>query len=284
MGQQQFEQNLNFDYTSINKIKLLYASSSRYGGDWISTPHTHYCSEIFYVTEGNGQFQIEDKVYPVHAHDVVIVNPNVVHTELSHNSNPLAYIVLGLEDVELTSTEEKDVSFCILSLKEIKEIVRFYFDQIIKEMKETSPDSQVLCRNLTENLIIHLSRQANFAVTLAPIQKRNPRVCITVRQYIDNHFKENISLDMLAELSHVSKYHMVHVFTEEYGISPINYLIYKRIEEGKKLLQTTDYSLALIGRTLGFSSPSYFSQAFKKQVQCTPMEYRKKSRLEHNTY
>jgi len=72
---------------------------------------------------------------------------------------------------------------------------------------------------------------------------------------------------------------MVHVFTEEYGISPINYLISKRIEEGKQLLQRTDYSLALIGRTLGFSSPSYFSQAFKKQVNCTPMEYRKKSRL-----
>ena len=127
--------------------------------------------------------------------------------------------------------------------------------------------------------IHHLNRQANFAVTLAPIQRKNPRVSITVRQYIDNHFKENITLDMLAELSHVSKYHMVHVFTEEYGISPINYLISKRIEEGKQLLQRTDYSLSLIGRTLGFSSPSYFSQAFKKQVHCTPMEYRKKSRL-----
>ena len=274
----------HLDFTSTNKIKLLYASSSRYGGDWHSSPHTHYCTEIFYVTEGSGQFQIKDKIYPVNAHDVVIVNPNVSHTELSHNANPLAYIVLGLEDVELASTDEKDPNFCIINLKEIKEIVRFYFDQIIKEMKETTPDSQVLVRNLTENLVIHLSRQANFEVTLAPIQKRNPRVCLTVRQYIDNHFKENISLDMLAELSHVSKYHMVHVFTEEYGISPINYLIYKRIEEGKKLLQTTDYSLALIGRTLGFSSPSYFSQAFKKQVQCTPMEYRKISRLEHNTY
>lgn len=283
MEQQYTEANLNFNYSSLNKIKLLYASSSRYGGDWHSSPHTHYCTEIFYVTEGTGQFQIEDKIYPVCAHDLIIVNPNVSHTELSHNANPLAYIVLGLEDVELTSTEEKDTSFCIINLKEIKEIVRFYFDQIIKEMKETSPDSQILCRNLTENLIIHLSRQADFAVTLAPIQKRNPRVCITVRQYIDNHFKENITLDMLAELSHVSKYHMVHVFTEEYEISPINYLIYKRIEEGKKLLQTTDYSLALIGRTLGFSSPSYFSQAFKKQVHCTPMEYRKKSRVEITT-
>lgn len=270
---------MNLDYSSINNINLLYASASRYGGDWHSSPHTHYCTEIFYVTEGSGQFQIEDKVYPVHAHDLVIVNPNISHTELSHNANPLAYIVLGLEDVELSSTENKDASFCIINLKEIKDIVRFYFDQIIKEIKETSPDAQTICRNLTENLIIHLSRQANFSVTLAPIQKRNPRVCITIRQYIDNHFKENISLDMLAELSHVSKYHMVHVFTEEYGISPINYLIAKRIEEGKKLLQTTDYSLALIGKTLGFSSPSYFSQAFKKQVQCTPLEYRKLSRI-----
>lgn len=274
----------HLDFTSIDKIKLLYASSSRYGGDWHSSPHTHYCTEIFYVTEGNGQFQIEDNIYPVSAHDLIIVNPNVSHTELSHNANPLAYIVLGLEDVKLTSMKEKETSFCIINLREIKDIVRFYFDQIIKEMKETSPDSQVLCRNLTENLIIHLSRQANFTVALAPIQKNNPRVCITVRQYIDNHFKENITLDMLAELSHVSKYHMVHVFTEEYGISPINYLICKRIEEGKKLLQTTDYSLSLIGRTLGFSSPSYFSQAFKKQVQCTPMEYRKKSRIENNTF
>lgn len=273
------EQNLNLDYDSINKIKLLYASASRYGGDWHSNPHTHYCSEIFYVTEGKGQFQIEDKIYPVGAHDLVIVNPNVLHTELSHNAHPLAYIVLGLEDVELaTSDDEEDVSFCIINLKDVKDIVRFYFDQIIKEIHETSADSQIICRNLVENLIIMLSREANFSVTLAPIQKKSPRVCIAVRQYIDNHFKENVSLDMLAELTHVSKYHMVHVFTEEYGISPINYLIFKRVEEGKKLLQRTDYSLALIGRTLGFSSPSYFSQAFKKQAGCTPMEYRKQSR------
>ena len=274
------EPGLNLDYSSINKVKLLYASASRYGGDWHSNPHTHYCTEIFYVTEGQGQFQIEDKIYPVGSHDLVIVNPNVVHTELSHNAHPLAYIVLGLEDVELATLEdEDDVSFCIINLKDIKDIVRFYFDQIIREIHETSTDSQIICRNLMENLIIMLSREANFSVTLAPIQKKSPRVCITIRQYIDNHFKENLSLDMLAELAHVSKYHMVRVFTEEYGISPINYLIYKRIEEGKKLLQTTDYSLALIGRTLGFSSPSYFSQAFKKHANCTPMEYRKQSRL-----
>lgn len=274
--------NLNLDYSSFDKAKLLYASASRYSGEWHSNPHTHYCSEIFYITDGSGQFQIEDQIYPINPHDLIIVNPNVLHTELSHNSNPLSYIVIGIEDVELTTLEdEDDVSFCIINLKEIKDIVRFYFNQILIEINKKTPDSEIMCRNLTENLVILLSRQANFSVTLTPIQKKSPRVCIAVRQYIDHHFKENVTLDTLADITHVSKYHLVHVFSEEYGFSPINYLIYKRIEEGKKLLQTTDYSLSLIGRTLGFSSPSYFSQAFKKQTTYTPMEYRKISRREN---
>ena len=110
--------SLSFDYSSINKAKLLYASASRYNGGWHSSPHTHYCSELFYVTEGQGQFQIEDEIYTVHAHDLVIVNPNVEHTELSHNDHPLAYIVIGIEDVELaTSDGEDDVRFCILNLR-----------------------------------------------------------------------------------------------------------------------------------------------------------------------
>lgn len=277
--------SLNSDYNSINKAKLLYASASRYNGSWHSSPHTHYCSELFYVTEGQGQFQIEDKIYPVVAHDLIIVNPNVEHTELSHNEHPLAYIVIGIEDVELaTSEDEEDVKFCILNLKDIKDTIRFYFDHILEEKSLKTPDSEIMCKNLMENLVILLSRQANFAITLTPIQKKSTRLCITIRQYIDNHFKENISLEMLAEITHVSKYHMVHVFTEEYGISPINYLIQKRIEEGKKLLQTTDYSLALIGRTLGFSSPSYFSQAFKKHTNFTPLEYRKESRKNHSSF
>lgn len=271
--------NLNLDSSSFDKAKLLYASASRYSGEWHSNPHTHYCSEIFYITDGTGQFQIEDEIYPINPHDLVIVNPNVLHTELSHNSNPLSYIVIGIEDVELTTSEdEEDVSFCIFNLKDIKDTIRFYFNQILSEINKKTPDSEVMCKNLTQNLVILLSRQANFSVALTPIQKKSPRVCIAARQYIDHHFKENVTLDILSDITHVSKYHLVHIFTEEYGFSPINYLIYKRIEEGKKLLQTTDYSLSLIGRTLGFSSPSYFSQAFKKQTSYTPMEYRKISR------
>ena len=66
-----------------SKVKLLYVSTAKYGGDWHSTLHTHECTEIFYVVGGSGKFNIEGKLLPVTTDDMVIVNPNVEHTEVS---------------------------------------------------------------------------------------------------------------------------------------------------------------------------------------------------------
>ena len=80
--------------------KLLYVSTAKYGGDWHSLLHTHACTELFYVVGGMGQFNIADRLLPVSTDDLVIVNPNVEHTELSLNASPLEYIVLGVERLE----------------------------------------------------------------------------------------------------------------------------------------------------------------------------------------
>ncbi len=279
MGQDANHYSQTFNPVTIKKAKLLYASASHYNANWHSNLHTHYCSELFYVTEGEGHLQIGNETFPIMNGDLIIISPNVKHTEISDTAHPLSYLVIGIEDIELASIDEgEDIHFRILNTKDTKDSIRFYFQQIIDEYNHKSSESELMCKNLLENLLILLSRQIDFTVALTPIMKRSALLCIDIRQYIDNHFRENITLDLLAERAHVSKYHMVHVFTEEYGISPINYLILRRVEEGKKLLKTTDHSLSLISRTLGFSSPSYFSQVFKKHTGDTPMEYRQKSR------
>ena len=63
MGNSRHDLSIPKDYFMKDKAKLLYVSSSTYGGDWISTPHTHYCSELFYVLDGVGQFQVEDRIF-----------------------------------------------------------------------------------------------------------------------------------------------------------------------------------------------------------------------------
>ena len=74
-------------------FRLLYISKSKFGGDWNSTTHTHSCTELFYCLSGEGQFYLAGQLFPVKPDDMVIVNPQVEHTELSLNASPLEYIV-----------------------------------------------------------------------------------------------------------------------------------------------------------------------------------------------
>ena len=82
----------------------------------------------------------------------------------------------------------------------------------------------------------------------------------------------NISLKQ--GLFSVNKFHLVHTFTKQIGLSPINYAINKRIQEAKNLLATTSYSIRDIASIVGFCNSSYFSQMFKKVTGVTPKNYR----------
>lgn len=279
MSTNRYDLSSHQDDSLRKTAKLLYVSQATYGGDWHSMQHTHHCAELFYIVEGEGHFFIEGKTYPVFVNDLVIINPQVLHTELSLNGSSFKYIVLGIEGLELPpDSEHQDLHYRIVNFKSIQNTILFYLQKMLDEMEKKITGYEIICQNLMEILVILLERQTNFSTTLAPVSKRTSRFGSHIRRYIDQHYKENITLDHLAEMTHVSKFHLSHAFAEEYGISPINYLISKRVEEGAHLLATTDLSLALISHICGFSSPSYFSQIFKKQHHCSPREYRKLSR------
>ena len=72
---------------------------------------------------------------------------------------------------------------------------------------------------------------------------------------------------------------MAHTFQREFGVSPINYLISRRIEESRFLLRETDHSISQIAQILGFSSLSYFSQSFRRLEGVSPVEYRRRRRI-----
>ena len=88
-------------FTIRGTAKLLNVASAKYGGDWHSVSHTHNHLELFYIIGGKGQFLIQDQLHPVSANNLVIINPNVPHTEVSLNAQPLEYIVLGIDGIEL---------------------------------------------------------------------------------------------------------------------------------------------------------------------------------------
>ena len=266
--------NQNVSFTIRGTAKLLNAASAKYGGDWSSVPHSHNHVELFYIVGGKGQFQIQDQLYPVNANNLVIINPNVTHTEVSLNAQPLEYIVLGIEGIELSITETSGGQFCIMDHFESMDNT-FCLRNILREMEQKQPGYKDICQAFMEILIIRLMRNTDLAVPAKPTISVGNRQCASVRRYIDLHFKEPLSLDQLAEEAHMNKYHLAHAFKKEYGISPINYMISKRVEKSKHLLAETDLSTSQIAQLLGFSSLSYFSQVFNRTQNISPKEYRK---------
>lgn len=264
-------------FTIRGTAKLLNVSSSRYGGDWHSVPHTHNHTELFFIVSGKGQFLIEDQIFPVDVNNLVIINPNVTHTEDSLNAQPLEYIVLGVDGIELATSENSNGQFCILDHFESVEISSC-LRNILREMEQKNTGYEDICQAYMEILIIRLMRSTSLAVPAEPQSISTNRQCAAIRRYIDLHFKEALTLEQLAEEGHMNKYYLSHAFKREYGVSPINYMISRRIEESKYLLTETDLSMSQISQLLGFSSLSYFSQVFRRTQGTSPKEYRQNTR------
>ena len=274
MSTNRYELVSEISYNARSAAQLLYISTAKYGGDWLSVPHTHTCAELFYVVGGEGSFLIGTETFSVTKGDLVVVNPLVDHTETSFRSQPLEYIVLGVDGLELSSGELEDRPYYITHFHQSSGQIQGYLQDMLQEIADKAPGYETICQNLLDILIIRLMRSSNYSAYMVPTANHGNKDAATVRRYLNSHFKEPITLDMLANLVHISKYHMAHNFTKAYGISPINYLLSLRLRESCILLESTNLSMSHIAQTVGFSSPCYFSQIFKKSMGVSPSEYR----------
>ncbi|MEG0277509.1 MAG: AraC family transcriptional regulator [Coprobacillus sp.] len=252
---------------------LLYITYSQYGEDWKSLMHLHPFVEIFYVIGGKGRFSVENETFDVKADDMIIVNPNVYHHEDSDGDNPLEYVVLGVEELTFHLNEE-DNTFLYQSFEKDKEDIQYYISHLLMESEKRLDGYEAVCQKLFDLFLLKIVRQMRFSLSKNDLQKPIKREVRMICRYLDQNFANEISLEFLAEYMNINKYYLAHEFKKNMGISPINYLIERRIKECKSLLRTTSLSIAEISEAVGFSSQSYFSQIFKKNTQLSPKQYR----------
>lgn len=107
-----------------------------------------------------------------------------------------------------------------------------------------------------------------------------PKYLIHIKQYIEDHYKDDVTLDTLEQNFHMSKYRICHEFKKQFGISPIQYLYQKKIEVAKDALTHTDKRINEIGRLIGFENTNHFIRLFKKQIGVTPLSFRKQSPIQ----
>lgn len=102
-----------------------------------------------------------------------------------------------------------------------------------------------------------------------------------VYRYIDEHIREDITLEMAAAQAHFSIYHFSRIFKECTGQNFTDYLNHVRIKATEPLLMQPETPISWIAHECGFSSLSTFNRTFRKIKGCTPTEYRSRYRVLH---
>jgi AraC-like DNA-binding protein len=97
----------------------------------------------------------------------------------------------------------------------------------------------------------------------------------SICDYLKEHLRDRVTLDMLSERFHFGKVYLCDVFKKNIGTSIMNYHLDLKISEAKRLLRETKMSVSEISEHLGFESQSYFSRCFKSRVGHPPQSFRK---------
>ncbi len=92
--------------------------------------------------------------------------------------------------------------------------------------------------------------------------------------YIEQHFRDNVDQKELAKRCGMTTFRFSRLFKEVKGLGFMDYILNKRMDYAKELLDNSQMPITSIGYEVGFKDPSYFARAFKQFAGCTPSEYR----------
>lgn len=141
--------------------------------------------------------------------------------------------------------------------------------------KGASMVAETLAMTALHDMLLAMSRSANGreAATLSgdanPIQK--------ALDFIDGNLHREISLGEIAKVAGKSPFHFARIFKDALGVTPVAYVIEKRIDRSKALLRQTDLPISVIASRCGFNSQSHYCRTFRRLEHRTPREYRRHS-------
>jgi AraC family transcriptional regulator len=152
--------------------------------------------------------------------------------------------------------------------------------ELLRELRAPDPGSRLAAEALGTLLAVHLLRQhASTGRNGAPAAQSGPPELPAdslrrATEYVEAHLADHLGLAELAAAAGFSPYHFARLFKAALGVSPHQYVIGRRVARAQVLLQTTDWSTAIIAREVGFATSSHLAQHLRRQLGVSPTQLR----------
>lgn len=247
-------------------------------------PHMHEKElELLYVYEGEGTYTVDGYSHHIAKGDMIICNAGTLHGGEPTKEQPARMYSVEINAVSLNGLPENwlidevtvPIVSCGLLSDQIGELMR-----LIYLLSVGHRQTERICSHLSAAVLLLvyefiLSRQRHEGI---PPRSAASALAHRIRQYLDAHYREQLTLHSVGEAIHISEYYLAHVFKAEFDVPPMKYVMHRRIGEAQTLLITTDLPISAIAERVGYDTQSYFNLQFAKNVGMAPGKYRKMHR------
>lgn len=252
--------------------------------------HSHGFDELVIILKGTAMHVIDTQEFPVKAGDVFVIAQDHEHQYMEMHGLALANILfdpdaLGIAQWDIRALPGFHALFSLepvfrthhnfksrlqLSERQLNQTNEMIHD-LTRETEQRSPGYRVMAKGLFMQLAVMLSRTYSAEPTDESLDLLRIGDAIA---HIETNYTDSITLDELAEKSHLSKRHFTRIFQECLGRSPIDHLLHVRRQKAAELLKGTDRTITDIAFDCGFSDSNYFTRCFRKTMSQTPKQYR----------
>lgn len=242
-------------------------------------PHIHNSVEIIYLFSGIQHLIINEQTYILNTGEAVLIPPGYVHScfridsEENNKYNKNAeFVSIIFKSQRIQEFKEFFDNYTFNQYKIYKNQIDDFMSQIFKYMIEDFSEIRQFfyCTLAVKKLINQLEP--------IPINNNNIKISneYKIISYIEEHYRENITLDTLSKELYINKFTVSKIFSEQIGVNFRTYLGIIRSNIAAKLIRSTNDSLENISTMSGFSSVRTFDRTFYNNFRITPREYRKK--------
>jgi len=270
-------------YTHIPDISCFYTDTI---GDNLALPTAHFEYEMILITSGRGTAVINHKTYELIPGSLVFINRLERHNFIITQEPYCRYVVSISSDLILSFVKDarlisifllrpQDFSHVIQLRKDTYEIILSSLRQMTEEYTFQQDFFTTKSAALFLSVLIELYRAMPESFPMRAHSNMVTAVLNTQR-YVSEHYDRKLTLQEIADANYISRHALSLGFKEIVGITFKEYLLLFRITEAKKLLTTTDLSIAQIAEAVGYINVNNFLKIFKEKEHITPLQYRKR--------
>ena len=248
--------------------------------------HHHDFYEIYFFLSGNVQYNIESRSYSLTPGDVLVISPMELHQPLfsrDHRSYERIVLWLDVRFLDSLGLPHQPLAACFDTTRPghtnllrpdgtQRTLLSFYLEQLRQEAISAEPYQDIHALALLVQILVMLNRLSLKERQLPENTAPSDSVVYSILAYINEHYRDDLSLDFLANKFFISKYHLSREFNRLIGTSVHRYIIQKRLVMAKQMM-SEGISSSEVYQHCGFGDYSNFYRAFKSEYEISPKEF-----------